>query len=207
MRLRHLLLIGLLPLLLAACGGPAEPIWAPDDAVQKSIYRHGGPPKITLFTVINVRSGSGGHSGLMINGDQRLIFDPAGTFKVPFVPERNDVLFGMTENALKVYIDYHARQTWNVRVQELEVTLEQARTLTRLVQEYGAVPKAQCTLSMTRILKQVPGFESINVTYFPNSLSEKLARFPGVKTRLITDDDADQNHGVLIRAATAGANG
>jgi len=207
MRLRHLLAIGLLPIILAACGGPAEPIWAPDDAVQKAIYRHDGPPKITLFTVINVRSGSGGHSGLLINGDQRLIFDPAGTFKLPFAPERNDVHFGMTENALKVYIDYHARQTWNVRVQELDVTIEQARLLTKLVQEYGAVPKAQCTLSMTRILKQVPGFESIKVTYFPNELSKKLAQFPGVRTQLITDDDADTNHGVLIQAVRAGFNG
>lgn len=207
MRLCHLLAIGLLPMILAACGGPAEPVWAPNDAVQKAIYRHDGPPKITLFTVINVRSGSGGHTGLMINGDQRLIFDPAGTFKLPFAPERNDVHFGMTENALKVYIDYHARQTWNVRAQEIEVTPEQARMLTKLVQEYGAVPKAQCTLSITRILKQVPGFESIKVTYFPNALSEKLNQFPGVRTRLITDDDADTNHGVLINAARAGING
>lgn len=207
MRLCHLLALGLLPMILAACGGPAEPVWAPNDAVQKAIYRHDGPPKITLFTVINVRSGSGGHTGLMINGDQRLIFDPAGTFKLPFAPERNDVHFGMTENALKVYIDYHARQTWNVRAQEIEVTPEQARMLTKLVQEYGAVPKAQCTLSITRILKQVPGFESIKVTYFPNALSEKLNQFPGVRTRLITDDDADTNHGVLINAARAGING
>ena len=207
MPLRHLLAIGLLPLVLAACGGPAEPVWAPNDVVQKAIYRHDGPSTITLFTVINVRSGSGGHSGLMINGDQRLIFDPAGTFKLPFAPERNDVHFGMTENALKVYIDYHARQTWNVRAQEIEVTPEQARMLTRLVQEYGAVPKAQCTLAITRILKQVPGFESIKVTYFPNTLSEKLDQFPGVQTQLITDDDADTNHGVLINAASAGANG
>ncbi len=207
MRLHHLLAIGLLPLVLAACGGPAEPVWAPDDAVQKAVYRHEGPPKITLFTVINVRSGSGGHSGLLINGDQRLIFDPAGTFKLPFAPERNDVHFGMTENALKVYIDYHARQTWNVRAQELEVTPRQARILTRLVQEYGAVPKAQCTLAITRILKQVPGFESVKVTYFPNALAEKLEQFPGVQTRLITDDDADTNHGVLITAGQAGVNG
>ena len=206
-RLRHIVAIGLLPFVLGACGGPAEPVWAPDDAVQNAIYKHNGSPKITLFTVVNVRSGSGGHSGLMINGDQRLLFDPAGTFKLPFAPERNDVHYGITERALKVYIDYHARQTWNVRAQELEVTPQQARLLTKLVQQYGAVPKAQCTLAITRILKQVPGFEGINVTYFPNALSTKLEQFSGVKTRLITDDDADTNHNVLIAASQADANG
>lgn len=205
--LRHIFAIGLLPLIVGACGGPAEPIWAPDYAVQNAIYKHSGPPKITLFTVVNVHSGSGGHSGLLINGDQRLLFDPAGTFKLPFAPERNDVHFGMTERALKVYIDYHARQTWNVRAQELEVTPQQARMLTELVQQYGAVPKAQCTLSITRILKQVPGFESVNVTYFPNGLSSWLAQFPGVQTQLITDDDADTNHNVLIAASQDDANG
>lgn len=207
MGLRHHLAVALIPLFLVACGGPAEPVWAPEEAVQRSIYKHNGPPKITLFTVVNVHSGSGGHSGLMINGDQRLLFDPAGTFKLPFAPERNDVHFGMTEQALKVYIDYHARQTWNVRTQELELTLQQARLLTKSVQQYGAVPKAQCALSITRILKQVPGFESINVTYFPVSLSKNLAQFSGVKTQMITDDDADSNHNVLITASRAGANG
>ncbi|MGI9393499.1 MAG: hypothetical protein ACR2OY_02530 [Boseongicola sp.] len=207
MRFWHHVAIGFLPIILTACGGPAEPVWAPDNAVQSAVYKHDGPPKITIFTVVNVRSGSGGHSGLLINGDQRLLFDPAGTFKLPSAPERNDVHFGVTERVLNVYVDYHARQSWNVRTQELEVTPQQARMLTQLVQQYGAVPKAQCTLSITRILKQVPGFESISVTYFPNSLSEEMEQFSGVKTQLITDDDVDSNHNVLIEAARVDANG
>ncbi|MGI9391642.1 MAG: hypothetical protein ACR2O1_16415 [Boseongicola sp.] len=207
MRFWHHVAIGLLPFILAACGGPAEPVWAPDNTVQSAVYKHEGPPKITIFTVVNVKSGSGGHSGLLINGDQRLLFDPAGTFKLPSAPERNDVHFGVTERVLNVYVDYHARQSWNVRAQEIEVTPQQARMLTQLVQQYGAVPKAQCTLSITRILKQVPGFERISVTYFPNSLSKELEQFSGVKTKLITDDDADSNHNVLFTAARADANG
>ncbi|NIL96596.1 MAG: hypothetical protein GTO62_05515, partial [Planctomycetales bacterium] len=69
----RLLAIGILPLVLAACGGPAEPVWAPDEVVKKAVYKHDGPPKVTLFTVVNVRSGSGGHAGLMINADQRIL--------------------------------------------------------------------------------------------------------------------------------------
>ncbi len=190
--------------LLAACGGPAEPIWAPDEAVRKAYYRHDGPPKFTLFTVVSKRSGSGAHSGLLINADQRILFDPAGSFTLPFLPERNDVHFGIDENALKVYIDYHARETYNVLVQEFEVTVEQARLASALVKTYGAVPKAQCSLSISRILKQVPGFEQVSVTYFPVSLSERFGEITGARTDLITDDDADKNHNVLFVAAERG---
>ena len=189
------------PLFLAACGGPAEPVWAPEAEVQKARYIHDAPPSITLFTVVSTRNGSGAHSALLINGDERLLFDPAGTFELPFAPERNDVHFGMSERALDVYIDYHARETFDVWVQEVPVTLEQARIATELVKDYGAVPKAQCSLSITRVLKQVPGFEETRVTYFPVSFSNKFAEATGVAPTVISDTDADKNHNVLFTAS------
>ncbi len=203
-RMRRVALLGLLPILLAACGGPAQPVWAPDEVVKSAAYKSGGPPMLTLFTVINRQSGSGGHSALMISGEERILFDPAGSFAVSFVPERNDVLFGMSERALAVYIDYHARQTWDVRIQEVEVTLAQARAAAQLAKSYGAVPQAQCALSITRILAQVPGFEGVGVTYFPKALAADIAAFPGATDRLVTDDEADKNHNVLIEASLVG---
>lgn len=196
----------LLPVWLAACGGPAEPVWAPDSAVRKYAYRHDGPPEIRLYTVVSTRNGSGAHSGLLITTpEERILFDPAGTFSLPFTPERNDVHYGMTENALRVYIDYHARETFDVIEQRLTVTPDQARAVARLAKDYGAVPKAQCALSVTRILHQVPGFESIRITYLPNRTSAEFSALPGVISRRISDDDADKNHNVLF-AASEGAN-
>ena len=186
--------------LLAACGGPAEPVWAPDEAVQAFRHSSTSPPEITLYTVVSKASGSGAHSGLLINGRERILFDPAGTFKLPFAPERNDVIHGVTDQVQAVYIDYHARETYDVIEQRLPVTLAQAEAIAGLAKGYGAVPKAQCSLAITRILTQVPGFESIPVGYFPNRLSQSIDTFPGVRSRVITDDDADKNHNVLIRA-------
>ncbi len=202
MRIYTLFALLALPFLLAACGGPAQPRWASEEQVQKYAYRDAGPPTLTLFTVVSTRNGSGAHSGLMINADQRIMFDPAGTFALPFTPERNDVLFGMTEQAVKVYIDYHARETFDVIVQEIQVTPAQAAKAAALAKSYGAVPKAQCSLSITRILKQVGGFESIPVSYFPTSTSKRFGTLPGVTTRVISDDDADKNHNVLFEAST-----
>lgn len=197
MILRFVILISTI-LSLAACGGPAEPVWAPDAAVKRATYAHKGPARVTLFTVISTRNGSGGHSGLMINGAERVMFDPAGTFKVPFVPERNDVLFGMTDRALAAYVDYHARPAWEVRVQELDVTQGQAAALLASVKAYGAVPKAQCSLAITRILSEVPGFETISVGYFPNALASGFGALPGARERLVTDATADTSHNVIF---------
>ncbi|MXQ09594.1 hypothetical protein GQ651_17245 [Alphaproteobacteria bacterium GH1-50] len=201
LRNRHAACSLALLLFLSACGGPAEPVWAPDDAVARARYVHDAPPSVTLFTVVSTRNGSGGHSGLLINGDERILFDPAGTFRLPFAPERNDVHFGMTKRAVDVYIDYHARETFDVVVQEAPVTLDQARRLTALVKDYGAVPKAQCSLSIARILQDVPGFEGVRTTYFPNSLSEQFGEATGATRRVISDDDADKNHNVLMVAS------
>ena len=192
------LILFLLPLTLAACGGPAEPVWAPDAAVKRAVYAHDGPPRVTLFTVISTRNGSGGHSGLMINGAERVMFDPAGTFKVPFSPERNDVLFGMTDRALAAYVDYHARPAWKVRVQEVDVSQVQAAALIGAVKAYGAVPKAQCALAITRILSEVDAFQSIGVGYFPNALSGDFAGLAGVREKLVTDETADTSHNVIF---------
>jgi hypothetical protein len=187
-------------LFLAACG--AEPVWAPEDRVQAARYVHDGPPSLTLYTVINARSNAGAHSGLLINASERVMFDPAGTWKHPKVPERNDVHFGITPRMVSFYIDYHARETFYVVEQTLPVSAATAETVLARAKAYGAVPKAMCTASISSILGGVPGFESISQSYFPTRLSDDFARLPGVTSRKITDDDADDNHGVLLVQAT-----
>ena len=195
--IRGLLLL-FMPLWLAACGGPAEPVWAPDEAVRKYAYAHAGPPEIRLYTVVSTRNGSGGHSGLLISTPaERILFDPAGTFGLPFTPERNDVHFGMTENAVRVYIDYHARIQYHVVIQEIEVSPAVAELVMQRAMAYGAVPKAQCTKAITAVLRGVPGFESIPSTWFPKKASEAFGRLPGVTTRTVYDDDPSDNSGFI----------
>ena len=82
-----------LALTVSACSKPAA--WASDEDLAKVQYRDAGPTKLTLFTMINNRSGTGAHTSLMISASQRVIWDPAGSFYHPSIPERNDVLFGI----------------------------------------------------------------------------------------------------------------
>jgi hypothetical protein len=191
------LVLSLVALLgLAACG--AEPKWAPEEQVQAARYVEGPPTYITLYTVINKSSGSGAHSAILVNGSERVIFDPAGTWHHPRLPERNDVHFGMTEKALAFYIDYHSRKTYDVIEQKVYVSPEVAELVLAKVKAYGAVPKAMCTDATSGILRTVPGFESMPATWYPKKLSDAFGQLPGVQSRVITDDDDDSNHGVLL---------
>ncbi len=176
---------------LAACG--AESVWAPDEAVQRAAYVPEGPSTVTLLTAINNRSGSGGHSALLIDGQQRLLFDPAGTWRHPTVPERNDVLFGMQPQLFEFYMDYHARETYHMVVQEVEVTPEVAARISQAVQSYGAVPSAQCALSISRILSETPGFQNVSPGWFPKNVMDDFETIPGVRTTRVYDDDSDDN--------------
>lgn len=178
-------------LALSACSG--DSVWAPDDAIARAAYSPEGPPRIMLLTAINNRSGQGGHSALLIDGAQRVLFDPAGSWWHPNVPERNDVLYGMTPQLFDFYMDYHARETYHMVVQELQVSPETAAALTAAVQSYGAVPQAQCSLSISRILSGTPGFESVGTSWYPRATMDRFEEIAGVETSRVYDDDSDDN--------------
>lgn len=193
---RLLILFGALAV-LAACAGPAEPIWATDQEVTRARYAHSGPPSLTLMTVVSNRTGAGAHTALLINADERIIFDPAGTWHHPQLPERNDVHYGMSDPIVDFYIDYHTRVTYHTVIQTVQVTPAQAAAAKRAAEAYGAVPKAQCSISTGRVLQQVPGFENMPSSFFPNALQRAFAAIPGVQTRVERDFDSDDNSGVI----------
>jgi len=188
---------------LAACG--AKSVFAPEAEVQRAIYRDDSPPSLTLYTMINNRNGEGGHSALMVNGAQRVLFDPAGSWHHPTVPERNDVLFGMTPVMERYYRDYHARETFHLVIQTIPVSSAVAEQALRDVQAYGAVPQAYCANSTSRVLRGLPGFEGLKGTMFPAQLMKRLATYPGVVTVTQYDDDPDNNKYKLAEAAADAA--
>lgn len=192
-------LLLLVAAVLTACGA-AEPTWAPDVEVSRSVYRHNGPAAITLFTVVGTSNGSGAHSGLLINApSQRAMFDPAGTFHHPHLPERNDVHFGMSDPAVAFYIDYHARVTYDVVEQTILVSPEVAELALARIQAHGAVAKAHCADSITDILSGLPGFEGAPQTLFPKKVMLWYGELDNVSTKRHSDDSPDEN-GRLIQA-------
>lgn len=191
MRLARFVAAGLVVLGLAGCVG--ESVWDSDDAVSRATYVPSGPATITLITSINTRNNSGAHSGLLIDGAQRLLFDPAGSWHNPGVPERNDVLFGMSPAYLDAYLAFQSAGVFEVTMQTFEVSPAVAQQLSQVVQSYGAVSPAQCSRSISSILGNTPGFEQIGSTYFPNALMEQVAALPGVSTRIVPGTTGDED--------------
>lgn len=185
-QLRTLALLVLALVVLSACAG--ERVWAPDTAVQAARYAHGGRPELTIVTVMNYRSKRGDHTALFINADERVLFDPAGSWALPDVPERNDLHYGMTPRMGASYYLSHTRETHYTVVQRIPVSMETAMRAKALAQQAGPVPPAHCAVSTIAILRELPGFGDLRSGYYPHRLMEQIAEAPGVITHELHHD-------------------
>ncbi|MEX0282623.1 MAG: hypothetical protein AB3N13_15685 [Arenibacterium sp.] len=175
---------------LAACA--TKQPFADDAAIAAVSYRDAPYTAITLYTMVNNRTGSGGHSAIRIDASESIIFDPAGSFEADIVPERNDVLFGISPRVEQAYRSAHARSTFHVVSQTVRVTPEQAEVAYRLALSKGAVPGAFCANATSGILRQVPGFESIRSTFYPTNLQKQFSQIPGVVTDKYYEGDSEE---------------
>lgn len=198
-------------LVLSACA--ADHVYAPDDVVARARYVDTvDPPYVTLFTVISNENEAGAHSGLLINGSQRVLYDPAGTWLSEQAPERYDMHYGITDGVLRFYVDFHARVSFRVQEQTLLVSLETANQIIGLAEAEGASKKGFCADSISHILLQVPEFQgTINSTLWPKKLSAEFGKLPGVSETVVYDNDSDDHRAMLLGNATgaepADANG
>ena len=203
--LRHVAALAAACGLLGACTNDPGPD-SPPAAVAAAAFREGGQPSITVMTMVNNRTGSGGHSALLIKASQTVIFDPAGSYRHDRVVERGDVIFGVTPRVLQSYKSAHARETFHVVSQEIPVSAAQAERALQLALANGSVAAALCTQATTGVMKQVPGFENIRSTYYPATFMEQVATLPGVRTtKLYEGDGGDIDDGVRAAAQAAAA--
>lgn len=187
-----------LPAVLAACG--ADNKWASDESLRRSRYSDPNEPYyISLLTVIGIPRGEGAHSALLINGSQRVIYDPAGSWEHPAIPERHDVLYGITPNFKNFYIDYHARETYWVAEDTKLVSREVADMAIRSAEQQGPANKSFCAVSTGKVLGRVPGFSGAPTGFSPLKLREWFVTLPGVTTKKHMDGDPANNHNVLLR--------
>jgi hypothetical protein len=179
-------------LAVSACSVPNRGGSSPEE-VSKAAYRHDGPPRLTLYTMISNTSGSGAHTSLMISGSQRIAFDPAGSFRPDGVATRDDVVYGMTPYLADVYTRFHARKSYHVVVQHLDVSPEVAERALQIALNYGPVQQAYCAKSTSDLLSQLPGFEDIHQTYYPRKLMDSFATKGASYDRLYEYDDDDKS--------------
>lgn len=185
--LLRLVLACLVAASLQACTRDA--IWASDDEVARAHYVDPNPPSITLFTSINTRNNSGAHAALLINGSERVLYDPAGSWVQPSAPERFDLHYGMRPALLASYVSFQGTAPFEVTLQTVYVSREVADQVIANARAYGAANKAACTFAVANVLKGVPGFDSLSTTFFPKQMSKGFAALPGVQTAVRRSTD------------------
>lgn len=179
---------------------------ATDAQIAAVSYRDPGAGSITLYTMVNNRTGKGAHSALLINGPERVIYDPAGSFKADVVPRRDDVLYGITPAVEQAYRGAHARSTYHVDMQRVDVTPAQAAIAYRLATTRGRTAGGLCSNAAAHLLQQVPGFESIKPSLFPSKLSEEFGKLPGATlSQYFEDDSEDLQEGLRVNNAKLNA--
>ena len=197
----RILIACLLAATVAGCATSQRPQADQSEIVARS-YRDPGPSTLTLYTMINTRTGSGAHTSLMISASERVIFDPAGSFRADVVPIKDDVLYGITPAVERAYRSSHARETHYARIQTIQVTPQQAEIAYQLAKQSGPVAGAYCANSTARLLQQVPGFEQIQTTFYPVKLSDQFGQIPGVVTTEYRENDsADLQAGLAANNA------
>ena len=200
------MLAGILALFLVM-GCTADNKWASDADVARARYVDPNTPSVTLFTSINTRNKTGAHAGLLINGSERVLYDPAGSWAHPTAPERADMLYGMTPTMLSFYVDYQGTAPFQLVQQTIYVTPEVAEQVKQAAISYGAANKAECTKAIGIILRSVPGFETLPTTWYPKAMSRGFATLPGVATQIVTSLDGDLRRtlpGTALRALPGG---
>lgn len=179
----------LLPAGLTACADKTPQ--STDADVSRHHYVSRDPPSITLVTSIRVKSQGGVHSALIINGPERVLFNPAGTWRHPLAPEQGDFHVGFSPAMEKWFYEYHARITFDIHAQTREVPMDVAAKAIELARTNGSVWPGWCTIEIAKILRQLPGFEDFPLTLYPSTAMEAFAKYPGVVTRVYTDDSPD----------------
>lgn len=177
-------------LVLAGCEfyTPASP-----DEIARARYVSDEPPSITLMSMVNTSSGKSAHSGLLVNGSEQVLFDPAGTFTHPDLPRKGDVHYGMTPRFVDYYERYHARFDYIVEAEKVPVTRAEADEIIADAKAHGKSMKMTCGLAVAKVLDPVPRFSDAPSNIQPEALREYFARLPGVEVRYVTDSDVGKN--------------
>jgi hypothetical protein len=193
MKLLRITLLMMSAVLLSACSYGTKDQFASKTFIEQYSYVSNEAPSLTLMTMINNKTGAGGHSSLLINGSQVVMYDPAGRFRSTEVPERHDFLYGMNDRVLQAYKSFHARSTHHVVSQKIYVSPEIAEMAITASKNQGRALDATCATNTIDILHQLPGFEGVKSSYFPAKLMKNFGKLDGVITTKYYESDEGKN--------------
>ena len=174
---------------LATLGGCAVENGAAPEEIAITRHVSDEPPYVAVVTMVDRRDGRAAHSALIINASQRVIYDPAGTFKHADLVERGDIHYGATDRMVSYYKRYHARFSHYVHEQRIPLTPEQAEAVLRRAQAQGPSPKMFCNIHITAVLNDVRFLGRLRSSFYPEVLRDQVAKIPGVQDSFVYEED------------------
>jgi hypothetical protein len=178
---------------LAGLAGCTDPTSASPEAISQARYVSGEPPSLTIISMKNVSSGSSEHTGMIINGTQQVLYDPAGNFRYAAAPRAGDGHYGMTPTAIKAYESFHARSDYFLKIQTVPITLETADELIARAQQQGVTRQMFCSVSAGEVISDVAPFQNAPVSMFPTAIEKYFDTVPGVVTSTFYENDFGKN--------------
>lgn len=190
--------------LLAACGSGVPDAARDPGAVALPPYAHPGAPSLTVITVYSdgVANDSGAHASLLINGSERALFDPAGSFEAEAIPRYGDVLPGMAPDYLAPYLRFQSSEGYYLVAQTLVVPLAVADAALAGARARGRVSRPRCAREVSSLLATLPGFAAIRPVWFPRDLDRAVAGLPGVARAELRTSDGEAG-ALALASATA----
>jgi hypothetical protein len=162
--------------------------------IEQARYVSPEPPSVTLLSMVNTRSGRSAHAGLLINGSEQVLYDPAGTFTHPDLPRRGDIHYGMTPRYVDYYERYHARFDYFVEAQKVPVSRATADQIIANAKARGQALKMTCALDVADVLRPVPQFKDVTKGFFPEGLRRDFQSMPGVEDSYVYETDIGKNN-------------
>ena len=181
-------------LLLAALAGCEVYRGAEPEVVSRAAYTSEEPASVTLISMVNNKNDRSAHSALVINGSQRVIYDPAGTFQHPDMPRRDDIHYGVTPRMLDYYERYHARFSHHAHSQTVYVSRETADQVLANAQAIGRTPKMLCAGSVTGAIRPIEPFTEVRGSIFPETIRRDFTRIAGVENSYVYESDVGKNN-------------
>lgn len=163
------------------------------EEVHAARYAHDGEPALMLISTIGESSGMSEHVGLLINAQERVLFDPAGAYTIAQMPHRDDVHYGVKDRYLEHYISFHARLGFYVKTYYLPVSSQTAQIVYERATHYGQVRMTQCGFAVSDILADIEELKGISRTFFPSTLEREFAALPNVVSSEYHENDVGQN--------------
>ena len=166
--------------ILTACGGVVHGN-APEVAARAH-YVHNGPPEIALITIIHKPTDFMWHSALLINADERVLFESGGFWNDPDDHRLNDIVFNMTDERLAKYADHRGNlAVWDIVMHRVPVSAQVAMAAKQRAMGHESVVAGFCAQGVASVLQVVPGLEGLGNVILPHDLVPLMEKMPGVR--------------------------